>query len=258
MSPSEQRRVFVLDTNVLLHNAHAIEVFDEHEVVIPFTVLGELDKFKKDNTDVGRNARQVIRFLDRIRQTGKLSDGVAHGERGGTVRVAFFDEDALVGAEEGHPHWFREDMPDNRIIGVAWILHRQGLPVTMISKDINVRLKSDALGIRTEDFENAKVDTDRLSTGYVEAIVPDASIDQLYTDKHVPMENLNLPEEVQQELKANHFLVMHGQMDSGHSGLARCLADTGELVPVTRSRRPVFGVMSAQCAADNGNGFAAG
>ena len=78
---------FVLDTNVLLHNPNAIFRFEEHEVVIPLTVIEELDRFKKNNDETGRNARQTIRSLDDLRAKGRLFEGVVWNEQGGTVRI---------------------------------------------------------------------------------------------------------------------------------------------------------------------------
>ena len=82
------KKSFVLDTNVLLHNPAAIESFADNEVVIPMDVIEELDRFKAQNNELGRNARQVIRMLDRLRGEGSLRDGVTLKETGGTVRVA--------------------------------------------------------------------------------------------------------------------------------------------------------------------------
>src|SRR6476646_9036240 len=88
---------FVLDTNVLLHNPNALFMFAENEVIIPFDVIEELDKFKTGTDDLGRNARTVIRHLDRLRQAGNLSEGVKVPENGGIVRVVLPREHALAG-----------------------------------------------------------------------------------------------------------------------------------------------------------------
>ena len=87
--PTKDHKSFVLDTNILLHNPGSLFMFADNEVVIPFTVLEELDRFKKQNDDVGRNTREVIRQLDTLRKKGKLANGVEWNGEGGTVRVAF-------------------------------------------------------------------------------------------------------------------------------------------------------------------------
>src|SRR3954466_2669330 len=149
---------FVLDTNVLLHNPNALFMFRENEVIIPFDVIEELDKFKASTDDLGRNARTVIRHLDGLRQKGKLSEGVPVEQTGGSVRVILEEDQKLCPG-------LTLNTPDNRIICTAFQLYQAGKRVVFISKDINARIKSDALGITTEDFEAQKVDFENLYTG---------------------------------------------------------------------------------------------
>ena len=88
-------KTFVVDTNVLLHNPNAIFMFADNEVVIPFDVIEELDKFKAGTDDLGRNARAVIRHLDRLRETGNLAEGVSIGTSGGHIRVILEESQKL-------------------------------------------------------------------------------------------------------------------------------------------------------------------
>ncbi len=225
-----ERRCFVLDTNVLLYNPRAVHVFDEHDIVIPFTVLGELDKFKKENTEIGRNAREVIRELDKLRVKGSLSSGIKVGSKGGSMRVAF-DEGKM-------PDWAAGGSPDDRIISVAYALKEQGKPVVMISKDINVRLKSDALGIPTEDFENQKVDADQLYTGFAEVVVPGALIDRMHKEKQLPIAELKKFKPL-----ANQFVLLVDALDPSHKSMARRIGDTEFLMPIAGTRKAVYGVL---------------
>src|ERR1043166_8977973 len=94
-------KYFVLDTNVLLHNPGALFAFADNHVIIPFDVLEELDKFKKDSTDVGRSARQTIRFIDNLREKGHLADGVKWNGHGGTIQVAM--DGMRRTTDDGHP-----------------------------------------------------------------------------------------------------------------------------------------------------------
>lgn len=247
-SSGSQIKHFVLDTNVLLHNPKSLYMFEDNVVVIPFTVLGELDKFKKNNDDTGRSAREVIRQLDRLRSKGTLSEGVKWNGHGGLVRVEFADVSKL----EQRPDWFAEDTPDNRIIGVAWSLMQAGERTVMITKDINVRLKSDALGITTEDFEAGKVDIDQLYGGYKTIDVPDEAINLLYEEKQLELDAITQYLKVEHEdgtigeaeVFANEFIQFRNQFDDSHTGLARRLADTDHLIPIQGPRRPVYGIMA--------------
>ena len=243
-------KYFVVDTNVLLHNPGALRMFADNHVVIPFTVLEELDKFKKNNDDVGRNCREVIRQLDALRARGPLAEGVEWNGHGGTIRVAF--------AKPDRPDALHEEAPDNRIISVAWGLHEAGKRTVMISKDINVRLKADALGVSAEDFEAQKVDSDRLYRGYRELEAAGGLIDQMYEEKQLALEELMddlagaadtaeptgdaLPE-APVSIEPNEFVQLRGRDDASHTALARRLADTDHLIPVHAPRRPTYGVV---------------
>jgi PhoH-like ATPase len=243
-SNNGHRKDFVLDTNVLLHNPVALFMFADNDVVIPFTVLEELDKFKKENDDVGRNAREVIRQLDGLRKKGNLSEGVGWNGKGGRVRVAFSSDE--------RPKALRADTPDNRVISVAWELQQQSRHAVLISKDINVRLKSDALRIETQDFEAQKVDADRLYNGYAELVVPSDVIDSLYEEKQLPLERLKPHlvvededgEKTEKQLWANQFVQLRDTTDESHTGLARLLGETEHLIPIHGPRKPVFGILA--------------
>lgn len=224
-----ESKTFVVDTNVLLHNPDSIFLFADNEVVIPFDVIEELDKFKSGTDDLGRNARAVIRHLDRLRETGNLSQGVQHPyDPKGRIRV-ILEEDQQLGPG------LTANSPDNRIISCALDLRNQGKRVVFITKDMNARLKSDALGLLAEDFENQKVDFDKLYTGYREVTVSAKVIDKLFSDKQV---RIDAP-----DLRANEFVLLKDQDDASHTALARYRHDTGTLVPVRNRRGPVFGII---------------
>ena len=237
------RKHFVLDTNVLLHNAQSIFKFAEHEVVIPLAVIEELDTFKKNNDETGRNARTVTRALDRLRSQGALFEGVVWNEQGGSIRVARSQPRADFALDL--------DKADNRILAVAADLHRAGERTIFISKDINARVKSDALGIPAEDFEHDHVSADFLHAGYIVAKVPGEIIDELYDERQLRMDRLaefkaytpDGAHEVAIEPVANQFILLIDEFDDLHTGLARILADTGAAIPVTGPRKPVYGIM---------------
>ena len=149
-------KTFVLDTNVLLHNPSALFAFTDNHVVIPMIVLEELDKFKTNNNELGRNSREVIRSLDRLRGTGSLREGIPT-DLGGMIQVILRYDD-LTQLLPGNN--------DNKILGCAHLLRREGHNVFFISKDINARIKCDALGIPSADYENQKVNIDELHVGW--------------------------------------------------------------------------------------------
>jgi PhoH-like ATPase len=218
---------FVLDTNVLLHNPNALFMFADNEVIIPFDVLEELDKFKTGSDDLGRNARTVIRYLDSLRLQGSLSDGVKLPQGGGRVRVILEQDQKLCPG-------LTANTPDNRIICCAFSLLQDGKRVIFITKDINARIKSDAMGLVAEDFEAQKVDFERLYTGWREMTVPAGTIDRLFSEKQIKID-LDTP-------YANEFLLMKNEQDPAHTAIGRIRPD-GMLVPVRGRRGPVFGVM---------------
>ncbi len=239
-----QRKQFVLDTNVLLHNPNAIFKFEEHEVVIPLTVIEELDQFKKNNDETGRNARAVIRALDKLREKGPLFEGVVWNEPGGKIRIDRADTTLPFGLDF--------DKADNRILAVAHALQKRGANTVFISKDINARVKGDALGIPSEDFEHDHVDTDWLYQGFVMMKVPGGVIDDLYNERQLDLALIadraasgpNGVEVAHLDPIPNQFVVLQNEDDESHTGLARILADTGHLIPVTGPRKPVYGIMA--------------
>ena len=243
-TPTGVRKHFVLDTNVLLHNPSSIFKFAEHEVVIPLTVIEELDRFKKNNDETGRNARQTIRSLDELRAKGRLFEGVQWNDQGGVVRIHRCDR--------GRNFALDLDVADNRILGVAHELHEAGLRTIFISKDINARVKCDALDIPAEDFEHDRVDADWLYTGWIQMVVPGTVIDELYDERQVQASRLEsfkatTPDGAVIEkptLLPNQYVVLVDENDESHTGIARLLADTGHVIPVTGPRKPVQGIMA--------------
>ena len=162
------KKHFVLDTNVLLHNADAISSFADNVVVLPMTVIEELDKFKSRNDELARNARQIIRDLDKLRSRGHLGDGVTM-ENDGLLKIFIEGDDTAIKGMD-------MSIPDNRILAVAHYLKGKGENVIFVSKDINARLKADALGIEVMDFEKQTVNFDELFCGYREIKIHQRSL----------------------------------------------------------------------------------
>jgi PhoH-like ATPase len=176
------RKHFVLDTNVFLHNPRALFLFEENHIIIPITVIEEIDRFKKDVTEIGRNARLTSRYLDDLRNRGNLIEGVEL-DGGGVVSV-----DVGAHRDVDTESVLFESNADQRILTVALHTKKQlkerGVhePVILVTKDTNLRLKGHALGLDVEDFENAKVNIDELYTGRIELRAPAALIERIYQE----------------------------------------------------------------------------
>src|ERR1700749_2345249 len=151
------------------------------------TVVEELDNFKKSNDSRGRNARMVSRYLDELRVHGKLSDGVPL-EHGGQLRVEVHLRAEL-------PRMFRNHSKDNEILEVAMGLSQAGESVVFITKDINLRIKAEALGLIAEDYEKEKVAPEHLYVGWRELVVSSEYIDRFYKAKRLepPAETIPPP-----------------------------------------------------------------
>lgn len=219
------KKTFVLDTNVLLHNSNCIESFADNIVVLPMAVIEELDKFKGNNDELGRNARQVIRRLDKFRRLGRLGDGVPM-ENGGILRIVTDREARLDPGLE-------KELVDNKIIRVAYHLKQTGQRVIFVSKDINARLKSDALGIETMDFEKQKVNFDELFTGYRKIAVSRKQMDDFKQRSQLKLPDL--------ELLPNEFVILAADGDEAGAALARARPG-GALAPLLPERESAWNI----------------
>jgi PhoH-like ATPase len=203
------KKTFVLDTNVLIHNPKALESFEDNIVVVPLAVIEELDTFKKSQDEKGRNAREVARMLDEMRQKGKLQEGV-NLPNGGVLRV----ETSVLNGEL--PASLAHSKVDNYIVGVALALKNRGENVRFISKDINVRIKADALGVIAEDFETNKINIDELYSGWTTVTVKDAEIDEFYKSGKLSI----IPYLDQHALYENEFLLLKSDIHEGKTALS--------------------------------------
>ena len=151
---AKKRKIFVLDTNVLLHDYNCIHNFQDNDVVIPITVLEELDKFKKGNDEINFHAREFTRELDKLAGDNLFKDGVSLGKGKGRLSIETGKPFSPVIQES-----FPENTPDHRILAIAEYIHKMnnGKKVVLISKDINLRMKAKSIGIFSQDYEGDKV-----------------------------------------------------------------------------------------------------
>src|SRR5580692_11722734 len=146
--PSPLVKNYILDTNVLLHDPNSLLNFHDNNVLLPIEVIEEIDRFKRESTELGQNARTVSRMLDGFRGAGRLSEGVGL-PNGGQLRIIFEKEKART---NGHTV-FTTDSVDNRILMLASNIKKlqPKNQTVLVSKDINLRIKADALGLLAED-----------------------------------------------------------------------------------------------------------
>ncbi|MFW6133982.1 MAG: PhoH family protein [Elusimicrobiota bacterium] len=170
------KKTFILDTNVLIHDPESIYNFGDNEVVLPLAVIEELDRLKRYTDERGRNARYVTRKLDNLRKKGKISEGVST-ENGGIIRIETEVKASVPTA--------LVEKADNEILSVALGLKNKGNRVIFISKDINMRVKAEVLGLEVQDFEKAKVSFEDLYSGWRELTVSEEKLDEFYSKKEI-------------------------------------------------------------------------
>ncbi|MCD4828122.1 MAG: PhoH family protein [Candidatus Cloacimonetes bacterium] len=223
-------KIFVLDTNVLIHNPKALFSFDDNVVVVPITVIEEVDQFKKGLDEKGRNARQIGRYLDNLRKQGSLRDGVPT-EKGGVIKVALSRKvsaasDVLI-----------TDTNDNLIIGTA-LYEKQCNPgdeVVLVSKDANVRIKADAVGLTAENYESDKVNFEELFTGISEIEVTEKNYQAFGQEGFLAAGKQNL--------YPNEFVRLVNKRRKGDNVLARYSHENKAFYPLTHyTGQPVFGI----------------
>ncbi len=222
------KKIFVLDTNVLLHDPRAIFSFQENDIIIPIVVIEELDKFKKGIDEIGRNARQVSRILDEFRQQGKLSQGV-HLDGGGCLRVELNHQSPDV-----LPNELIATKADNRILATALNLKHDELPVILVTKDTNLRIKADALGLIAEDYETDPITLDELYSGEVEIMVEPGAIDEFYSKGE-----LQPPDP---KPFSNQFVMLKNSANPSQTALARYNQQKQILVPIANIKHGVWGI----------------
>ena len=222
-------KTYILDTNVLLHNPGALFAFEDNEVVIPMAVIEEIDNQKKRQDEVGRNARVVSQELDKMRESGCLSTGVPLPS-GGRLRIELNHQDAVG----DFPPGFDPHKADNRILAVAYSLSKQLVGrVFLVSKDLNLRVKSDVLGIPAQDFYNDKVNYHELYTGAGIVDVTAEEMDAFFKEGRLEMNGRGPG-------RPHEFFVLKNHVVSSQSALSRYFR--GELRPLVHGESTNQGI----------------
>lgn len=224
------KKFYILDTNVLLHDPNIIYGFADNTVIIPIIVIEELDKFKKDLSEIGRNAREVSRQLDKLRLIGKLSQGVPL-DNGGKLKVE------LEGRGISRvPDILKKESPDNRIltIGLALKERYEDTPVILISKDMNARIKADAIGLIAQDFEASRVEIEELYTGFKHIDVDSGVIDQAHADGFVHLDDV--------KPYPNEAALLRDRDQENHTAITRYNGKEDRYLLVKTKREPIWGI----------------
>jgi len=207
----ESKTIYILDTNVLVHDPNAIHSFGDATVGIPAIILEQLDTFKRESSSRGRNAREAIRLLDSLCARGCLGNGVPLD--GGMLKV-FFHEEVIP---ESFPYKIKKE--DNEILLTAAVLKQKGYHVIFVSKDLNARVKADTIGIKTEDYVREHVSEDAFYKGWIRVPVPAV---QLKKDRPDVLDVI-LKEH---ELLLNEFVLLESQHNPFNYRIFRYLGGT--------------------------------
>ncbi len=224
------RKNFIFDTNVLLHDPRAIFKFEDNNVIIPIYVIEEIDTFKKEMTELGRNAREASRIIDRYRLQGRLGDGVEL-ESGGTLLVPSTSRSL-------DKEFLHSDKKDNLILAVALDMQdsEPQTPCILLTKDVNLRIRANALGLKSENYEEQDVSISELYPGACELEVPVDLMDELHTNGEL---NLDLtqyqptiteasdqdPGAVMAKYYTNEYVLLKNEAGGNQNSLGRITLD---------------------------------
>ena len=220
---------YILDTNVLLHDPDSILSFTDNSVLIPIEVIEEIDRFKRESSELGQNARTVSRMLDGFRGTGSLSAGVKL-PNGGKLKIAFHKNG------ESAPG-FNSHTVDNRILALAASIQKaQPKNATiLVSKDINLRIKADALGLAAEDYETDRVFIRDLYTGTVDLSVSAEKMAAFRANGELELNG-------GKKYYPNEYCTLTEESNAKRTALTKVDATGTKLVPIIDNREGVWGI----------------
>jgi PhoH-like ATPase len=233
------RKIYVLDTNVLLHDPLSLFAFEDNEVIIPSVVLEEIDSKKRLADEIGRNARNISRELDRMRTRGHLHQGVTL-DNGGILKVEM-NHRSFVRVQE----LFGEMTNDNRILAVALNYYieeqesEEPRPVIIVSKDVLVRVKADVLGIEAQDYlSDRTASVSDQYTGSSTLHVHPSVIDEFYSTRSLSVNQLG----IKASLYPNEFVILRDELGTSKSALLKVTSDGQRLESLHMSNDPIWGI----------------
>ena len=220
---------YILDTNVLLHDPNSLLNFAANHVLIPIEVIEEIDRFKRESTELGQNARTVSRMLDGYRAEGSLSEGVKL-PNGGKLKVAF--------QKNGHAtNGFNGNTVDNRILSLSQAIQKAQPKngTILVTKDINLRIKADALGLQAEDYENDRVFIQDLYTGMIDMPVSPEKIAAFRANGELELNG-------GKQYFPNEYCALTDETNPKHTALTKVDATGKKLIPIIDCREGVWGI----------------
>lgn len=225
------KKNYVLDANVLLHDPHAIFKFEDNNLIIPIFAIEEIDKFKREGTERGRNARTIARLLDGLRrEEGTLSTGVPL-ENGGSLRIAIPEKrpELRIGLERSSQ--------DAAILQTAIEIRDRDktLPTVFVTMDTNLRIRADALGVTSETYENQRVQDPELEQNVFEIEVPGVDVDSFFQHGYLPSPNVKV-------LHPNASVMLRDAASPTHTALGRFDAQKNQIVALRIPQAGIMGV----------------
>jgi len=233
------KKNYVLDTSVYLTNASAIYAYGNNDIIVPLIVLEEIDNNKKRQDLTGANARRIIRILDGLREKGNLNKGVRLDRGKGRVITKGYDEGLL-------PLSYDATLPDNKIIATALTEKALGnkRKVILVSRDINMRVKCDAIGLLCESYsdEHVVADVEHVYNGFASHLIDDELIDQFYNDEPLSLER----GDTKVKFFPNQFVMLVSSSNEKKTALARFHGYDKPLTKINGSarKREVWGITS--------------
>ncbi|HHZ95647.1 MAG TPA: PhoH family protein [Flavobacteriales bacterium] len=228
-----RKKIYVLDTSVYLTNAECIYAFKNNDILVPLKVFEEVDKHKKRQDTVGAQARKIIRIWDDLRQKGSIHKGVRIGKGLGMVRSVSAGDIS----QKDLPRDLDIKIPDHLIIATAFKLQKEAeTKVILVSRDVNMRVIADAIGLVSEDFQNNQVvdNSDNIYTGYSSILVDDQIIDQFYERKEVYLER--------PDLVLNQYVMLVSNANEKKTALGRYVNAATPLRQLRTPKKGIWGI----------------
>jgi PhoH-like ATPase len=223
---------YIIDTNVLLHDPNSILSFADNSVLVPIEVIEEIDRFKRESSELGQNARTVSRMLDAFRGEGSLSEGVKL-PNGGQLKIAFYKNGSSTNGDGG----LNGHSVDNRILSLAASIQKAQPknPTILVSKDINLRIKADALGLAAEDYETDRVFITDLYTGMMEMTVAPEKVAAFRKAGELGLDS-------GKKYCPNEYCALTDETNPKKAALTKVDATGTKLIPIIDCREGVWGI----------------